>query len=95
MHVTAEEGEERDTTLSNKNLIKVLSKVRIQDGACVISVIQPPPTSSIGSISVPALPTLLQDIIRGADEWGNDGKTGRIDPFTEIYDVSCFWSVRI
>ena len=22
-----------------------------------------------------------------ADEWGQDGKTGRIDPFVEIYDV--------
>ena len=34
------------------------------------------------------LPTLLQDITNKADKWGNDGKNGRIDPFTEIYDVS-------
>lgn len=25
-----------------------------------------------------------------ADKWGNNGKTGRIDPFVEIYDVSVF-----
>jgi len=25
-----------------------------------------------------------------ADKWGNDGQNGRIDPFTEIYDVSFF-----
>jgi len=25
-----------------------------------------------------------------ADKWGDDGKSGRIDPFIEIYDVSFF-----
>ena len=39
-------------------------------------------------ISTLVLPTLLQDITDEADKWGNDGKNGRIDPFTEIYDVS-------
>ena len=36
------------------------------------------------------LPTLLQDIISMADKWGDNGKTGRIDPFVEIYDVSVY-----
>ena len=43
----------------------------------------------VGLIPYLVLPTLLQDIIDKADKWGNDGKGGRIDPFTEIYDVSC------
>ena len=52
--------------------------------------------SSVVLISSLALPTLLQDIIDGADKWGNGGKTGRIDPFTEIYDVSIFsGSIRL
>ena len=41
-------------------------------------------------IPIPALPTLVQDIIGRAETWGNDGKSGKIDPFTEIYDVSLF-----
>ena len=36
------------------------------------------------------LPTLLRDIFNKADKWGNDGKSGRIDPFTDVYDVSLF-----
>jgi len=44
--------------------------------------------SNIGPVSFLVLPTLLQDISNKADKWGNDGKNGRIDPFTEIYDVS-------
>ena len=42
-------------------------------------------------ISTLVLPTLLQDITDKADKWGNDGKDGRIDPFTEIYDVNFLW----
>ena len=42
------------------------------------------------SFFIPALPTLLEDIIDSADKWGNDGKSGRIDPFTELYNVSPF-----
>ena len=34
---------------------------------------------------------MLQDIINRADKWGDDGKRGRIDPFTEVYDVSLFF----
>jgi len=34
---------------------------------------------------------MLQDIIDKADKWGNGGKSGRIDPFIEVYDVSIFW----
>ena len=36
-------------------------------------------------IPIPALPTLLQDMIHKADKWGNDGK---INPFTDVFDVS-------
>ena len=46
------------------------------------------PAISNIDISTLVLPTLLQDIINRADEWGNDGKNGRINPFTEIHDVS-------
>jgi hypothetical protein len=31
---------------------------------------------------------MLHDIADSADKWGNNGKDGRIDPFTEIYHVS-------
>ena len=47
-----------------------------------------PPITGIGLISILVLPTLLQDIIEKADKWGSGGKTGRIDPFTEIHEVS-------
>jgi len=33
---------------------------------------------------------LLQDITDGADKWGDDGKASRIDPFTDVFDVSLF-----
>ena len=42
----------------------------------------------VGLIPHLVLPTLLQDILDKADKWGGDGKSGRIDPFAEIYDVS-------
>ena len=45
---------------------------------------------NIGLVFTLVLPTLLQDITKNADKWGNDGKNGRIDPFTDIYDVSFF-----
>jgi hypothetical protein len=48
----------------------------------------------VGLIPHLVLPTLLQDILDKADKWGGDGKSGRIDPFTEIYDVSCPRDVR-
>jgi len=43
---------------------------------------------NIGLVSALVLPTLLQDITKNAEKWGNGGKNGRIDPFTDIYDVS-------
>jgi len=46
--------------------------------------------SDISLVSTLVLPVLLQDISKMADKWGNGGKNGRIDPFTEIYDVSYF-----
>jgi len=52
-----------------------------------ISIVQPP-ISNIGLISTSALPTVLQDVTDKADKWGDHGENGRIDPFTEIYDVS-------
>ena len=39
-------------------------------------------------ISIPVLPTLLQDVIDRTNKWAGDGITGRIDPFTEVHDVS-------
>ena len=42
------------------------------------------PVSNVDPISAPVLPTLLQDIIHTVDRWG------RIDPFTEIYNVCLF-----
>jgi hypothetical protein len=39
---------------------------------------------------IQVLPTLLKDIIDKADRWGNDGESGRIDPFIEIFDVTIF-----
>ena len=30
---------------------------------------------------------MLQDIINKAGKWGNGSRTGRIDPFTEVYNV--------
>jgi hypothetical protein len=35
---------------------------------------------------------MLHDIADSADKWGNNGKNGRIDPFTEVYHVSFFAS---
>ena len=46
--------------------------------------------SNIGLVSRLDLHTLLQDITNKAEKWGNGGKSGRIDPFTEVYDVSLF-----
>jgi len=44
-----------------------------------------------GLVSILVLPSLPQDIIARADKWGDDGETGRIDPFTEVYDVSLYF----
>jgi hypothetical protein len=41
-------------------------------------------------ISSPVLPTLMQDIIDKANKWGNEGKSGRIDPFVEVHHVNFF-----
>ena len=43
---------------------------------------------TISFIVIPVLPTLLQDIIHKADKWGDDGKSGLINPFTDVFDVS-------
>ena len=37
----------------------------------------------------------MQDITGRSDRWGNDGKSGRIDPFNEVYDVSLFLVISI
>ena len=44
----------------------------------------------ISLVSILVLPTLLQGIVDKADKWGNGGKNGIIDPFSEVYDVSIF-----
>jgi len=41
------------------------------------------------------LPTLLEDISNEADKWGNGGKNGTIDPFTEIYDLVFVMTARM
>ena len=46
--------------------------------------------SNICLLSTLALPTLLQGIANKVDKWGNGGKNGRIDPFTDIYEVGFF-----
>ena len=43
-------------------------------------------------ISIPVLPTLLRDVTDAADKWD---KSGRIDPFTEIYDVGILNQIYI
>ena len=45
------------------------------------------PVPSTYSISVPVLPSLQNDIFVTANKWGN---SGRVDPFTDIYDVRPF-----
>ena len=45
---------------------------------------------SIGLTPFSVLPVLLRDIIGEANKWGDSGKSGRIDPFTEVYNVSHF-----
>ena len=80
---------EGNLPLFTKRLNRVLSKARKEDSTwllCYVIV----PSLDIGLTSTIVLPTLLQGIIEKADKWGNDGKNGRIDPFTEVYDVSSF-----
>ena len=55
---------------------------------CLISVTNP--YASNVNVCILVLPTLLEDVASEADKWGNGGKNGRIDPFTEIYDVGSF-----
>ena len=62
-----------------------MSRARLEDGEIFVT---NPLAPGVGLISVPALPTLLQDIIGKADQWGHRGESGRIDPFAEVYDVS-------
>ena len=82
--------EESDLTLLNRRLNKLLNRVRIQNGKWLLCYKVNHTISNIDLVSALVLPTLLQDITDKADKWGNDGKSGRIDPFTEIYDVSFF-----
>ena len=69
-----------------------MSKARLQDSTCDL------PSTAAGlehrSHLHSVLPTLLQDTIDRADKWGDDGKIGRIDPFTEVYDVSVLGNVH-
>ena len=64
-----------------------MNNARIRDGTSYLC--DKPIPSNVG-ISISVLPALLEDITNEADKWGNGGKNGRIDPFTEIYDVSSF-----
>ena len=38
---------------------------------------------------------MLQDVVDKADKWGDDGTAGRIDPFTEVYEVRAFLEERL
>ena len=46
---------------------------------------------NISLISISVFPLLVQDVADRMDKWGDDGMAGRIDPFTEVYDVSGFF----
>ena len=85
------EVEEANAVQSHKRLNKVLSRARMQDGTC-------DPCYTTRDLKYPShfilvLPTLVQDITDRVSKWGNGGKTGRIDPFTDIYDVSLLQNV--
>ena len=86
MNIATAVGGEGNITVFNKMLNKLLKMTRLQDSTCDFC----PQLliSDVGLISISVLPSLLQDIIDRADKWGDHGKTGRIDPFTEVYDVS-------
>ena len=62
-----------------------MSRARLEDGEIFVT---NPLAPGAGLIFVLALPTLLQDIVGKADQWGHRGESGRIDPFAEVYDVS-------
>ena len=85
--VSTEESEEGNLTFFNKRLSQISSKPRMEDSTCDLH----PTAANLGrSNSFPpfsVLPTLLRDILGKADKWGNGG---RIDPFSEVYDVSIF-----
>ena len=84
--MVAGDTEEGNLSFFNKAVAKVMSKARTQDSTCDLHPTAPDfPTA--GPNSVPVLPMLLQDIIDKAGKWGNGGRTGRIDPFTEVYNV--------
>ena len=51
--------------------------------------------SNADLIYILALPAFLQDAFDKADKWGNDGKSGRIDPFTDVYNVSHLYSTGV
>ena len=85
MNTRSATDQEDTVTIFNKKLKKLTSKARLEDGE--ISFIKPL-VSNVGLISLLALPMLLQDIISKVDQWGHRGESGRIDPFTEVYDVS-------
>jgi hypothetical protein len=53
------------------------------------------PVPKANLISVPVLPALMQDIIGETDKWGNEGKSGRIDPFIEVHYVSLFTTLSL
>lgn len=81
-----DEIEEVNRSHLNKKLNRLLGKDRMQDGTRGLG----HATNDLGyqSHSILALPTLLQDITNKADKWGTDGRSGRINPFTDIFSVS-------
>lgn len=86
MDTVTEDVEEGNTALFNKKLSRLSNKTRMQDGLYDLRQSSAPDLGyQLASNLV--FPTLVQDAIDKAYKWGNDGKNGRTDPFTEIYDV--------
>ena len=86
MGIGTEEIEDVDVAQGIKRLNRVMSRARVQEGmsdpCCA------PDDLEYRSHLTLALPKLVQDITDKVAKWGKDGKTGRINPFTDIYDVS-------
>ena len=69
-----------DLSESNKRLLLLFRRERINEGAPTVYVSTIPIL-----ISILALPLLLEDIGSRMKDWGSEGK---INPFNEVYDVS-------
>ena len=88
MDIGTEEIGDTNAAQGMKRLNRVMSRARVQDGMydpCYAT-----DDLEYRSHITLALPKLVQDITDKVAKWGKDGKTGRINPFTDIYHVSLF-----